>query len=178
MAQNITWPDGTLYTNVPFINLPKTGGGLARFTDVSPTDAVEADVTQGKVFFKADGSEAIGTNQGGGGGDSKNAQAVTSTSRVTSTSYSKVSGEITVEKTGTYDVYWSTMRSSTSGTWGSQLYIDGSAYGSAQTSFSNHVQAIHLSNVHLDAGDKISVYARSRGNSYYAYVPLLTIIEQ
>lgn len=66
MAQNITWPDGTLYTNVPFINLPKTGGGQARFTDVSPTDAVEADVTQGKKFFKSDGSEATGTNQGGG----------------------------------------------------------------------------------------------------------------
>ena len=68
MAQNITWPDGTQYTNVPFINLPKTGGGQARFTDTSPTDAVESDVTQGKTFFKADGSQATGTNSGGGGG--------------------------------------------------------------------------------------------------------------
>lgn len=88
MAQNITWPDGTLYTNVPFINLPKTGGGLARFTDVSPTDAVEADVTQGKVFFKADGSEAIGTNQGGGGGGASIGKKSLSNSDATATSIS------------------------------------------------------------------------------------------
>lgn len=69
MAQNITWPDGTQFAGVPFVNLPKTGGGQARFTDVTPTDAVESDVAQGKTFFKADGSEAVGTNQGGGGGN-------------------------------------------------------------------------------------------------------------
>ncbi len=61
MAQNVTWPDGTQYTNVPFINLPKTGGGHARFTDVSLTNAVEADVTQGKTFFKAYGSAQTGS---------------------------------------------------------------------------------------------------------------------
>lgn len=174
MSQNISlW--GANYSAVPAVDLPKQGGGLARFTDVSPTDAVESDVASGKIFFKADGSQATGTASGGG--SSKNAQDAQSTTRTTSTSYTKLSGEITVSKTGTYDVYWSGVRSSTSGTWGTQLYIDGTAYGSAQSSYSNHVQNVHLSNVSLTQGEKISVYGRSRGSNYYAYVPQLTIIE-
>lgn len=113
------------------------------------------------------------------GGSSKNAQVVQqSNTRITSTTYSKASGEITVSKTGTYDVYWTSYRTSTSGTWGTQLYIDGEEYGSAQTTFtSSYYQAIHLSNVSLTSGDKISVYGRSRGNNYYLYVGQLTIIE-
>lgn len=111
------------------------------------------------------------------GGESKNAQTVQSTTRTTSTSYTRISGEITVAKTGTYDVYWTATRSSTSGTWGTQLYIGSSSYGAQQTSYSNHVQNVHLSNVSLTAGQTVSVRGRSRGNGYYAYVPMLTIIE-
>lgn len=111
-------------------------------------------------------------------GTSKNAQAVQSTTRVTSTALSACSGEITVAKTGTYDVYWSTHRTSTSGSWSSQLYVNSAASGTEQTGgWSNHVQPIHLSNVSLTQGQKIRVYAKSRGSNYYAYVPLLTIIE-
>lgn len=111
-------------------------------------------------------------------GSSKNAQAVTSTTRVTSTSLTACSGTITVAKTGTYDVYWSTHRTSTSGSWSSRMYINGTASGTEQTSgWSNHVQPVHLTNVSLTAGQTIRVYAKSRGSNYYAYVPLLTIIE-
>lgn len=85
----------------------------------------------------------------------------------------------TITQNGTYDIYWSCMRSSTSGTWGSQLYIGGSAYGSAQTgSWSNHVQNIHLSGVQIDQGETIDVRVRSRGSNYYGYCPLVTIIEE
>lgn len=112
------------------------------------------------------------------GGSSKNAQIVQSTTRANSTSYTKVCGDITVAKTGTYDVYWSCFRSSTSGTWGSQLYIDGEAHGSAQASFTNNISNVHLTNVSLTANEKVSVYARSRGSNYYAYVGTLTIIEK
>ena len=66
MAQNITLM-GASYSDVPAVNLPKTGGGTARFTDATVTTATEADVTQGKVFIKADGSTATGTASGGGG---------------------------------------------------------------------------------------------------------------
>ena len=111
-------------------------------------------------------------------GSSKNAQAVTSTTRVTSTSLTACSGTITVAKTGTYDVYWSTHRTSTSGSWSSRLYVNNTASGTEQTSgWSNHVQPIHLTNVSLTAGQTIRVYAKSRDSNYYAYVPLLAIIE-
>ena len=112
-----------------------------------------------------------------GGGDGKNAQVLQSTTRTTSTSYTKLCGDLTVSKTGTYDVYYTYFRSSTSGTWGSQLYINDSAYGSQQTSYSNHVSNVHLTNVSLTKNQKVSVYGRSRGSNYYAYVGQLTIIE-
>ena len=113
-----------------------------------------------------------------GGGSSKNAQVVQQgNTRITSTSYTKACGDITVSKTGTYDVYWSAYRTSTSGTWGTQLYIGNTEYGSAQTTFSSYYQTVHLSNVSLTANQTISVYGRSRGSNYYLYVGQLTIIE-
>lgn len=111
------------------------------------------------------------------GGTSKNAQSVTSTSRVTATSLTACSGEITVAKTGTYTVYWGASRSSTSGTWSTRLYVNGVANGTEETTFTNHVQAITHTNVSLTQNDKVRVYAKSRGSNYYAYVPLLSIIE-
>ena len=158
----------------PLFYCLKAVGGTARFTDVTPTTASASDVASGKIFFDADGTQATGTASGGGG---KNAQTAQSTTRTTSTSYTKLCGDITVAKTGTYDVYWTGYRSSTSGTWGTQLYIGSTAYGTTQTTFSNHVQTVHLSNVSLTANQKVSVYGRSRGSNYYAYVGMLTIIE-
>ena len=116
----------------------------------------------------------VTVNVSGGG---KNAQTIQSTSRTSSTSYTKLCGDLTVTKTGTYDVYWSGYRSSTSGTWGSQLYINGTAHGTVQATFTNNAQTVHLSNVSLSANDKVSVYARSRGSNYYAYITDLEIIE-
>lgn len=176
MAQNITLL-GASYSDVPAVTLPKTGGGTAKFTDVTPTTASASDVASGKIFFDASGNQQTGTSSGGGG-SSKNAQAHQSTTRATSSSYTNCNS-FTCKKAGTYSVYWSTERTSTSGTWGSQLYIDGEAYGSAQTgSWSNHVQNIVLTGVSIGANESVAVYARSRGNSYYAYVPLITIIEE
>lgn len=112
-----------------------------------------------------------------GGGSSKNAQTAQSTTRSTSTTYTEVI-TLTCTKAGTYHVYWSTFRSSTSGTWGSQLYINDNAYGTAQTgSWSNHIQNIHLSNVQISANAEVAVRVRSRGSNYYGYVGTLTIIE-
>lgn len=119
----------------------------------------------------------VSVNVSGGGGNSKNAQTSQSTSRSTSTTYTDIIS-LTCEKAGTYDVYWTTFRSSTSGTWGSQLYLNNSAYGSAQTgSWSNHIQNIHLTNVQISANADVAVRVRSRGNNYYGYVGTLTIIE-
>ena len=114
------------------------------------------------------------------GGTSKNAQVVQGTTRTTSSTLTAIGAELTVSKTGTYNIYWSAFRSSTSGsyTYGTQLYIDGTAYGTQNTTWSNHVQNNHLSNVSLTQGQKIRVYGRnSRGSSYYIYAPTLVIIE-
>lgn len=115
-------------------------------------------------------------NVSGGGGSSKNVQVAQSTSRATSSTYTSVVS-LTCSKAGTYDIYWDCFRSTTGGTSGSQLYVGGSAYGTANTSFTNHAQTNHLSNVSLSANQTVAVYARSRGNNYYAYVGQLTIKE-
>ena len=56
-------------------------------------------------------------------------------------------------------------------------YVDGTAYGSEQSTWSNNVQNNHLSNVSLTANQKLSVYARGRTGSYYTFAPMLVIIE-
>ena len=177
MAQNITLL-GASYSAVPGVTLPKTGGGTATFYDVSDTTAAAADVASGKYFYTSAGVKTQGTNSGGGG-SSKNVQVLQSTSRANSSSLTKVLGDLTVSKTGTYDIYWSGGRSntSTSYTWGTRLYVDGSGYGTENTSWSNNCQSNHLSNVSLTANQKLSVYARGRSGSYYTFVPMLVIVE-
>lgn len=69
MAQNITLM-GASYSDVPAVNLPKTGGGTARFDDASVTTATASDVASGKVFLASDGTITTGTSSGGGGSSS------------------------------------------------------------------------------------------------------------
>ena len=143
--------------------------------DLTDTTATAEDVASGKYFYAIDGVRTQGTNSGGG--SSKNAQVAQSTTRSTSSTYTELI-TLTCSKTGTYHVYWSTFRSSTSGTWGSRLYINDTAYGSAETSgWTNHIQNIHLSNVQIAANAEVAVRVRSRGNNYYGYVGTLAIIE-
>lgn len=68
MSQNISlW--GATYSDVPSVELPKSGGGTASFTDVSDTTALAADVAQGKYFYTAAGVRTLGTGTGGIDGD-------------------------------------------------------------------------------------------------------------
>ena len=178
MSQNITLM-GASYSAVPAVTLPKTGGGTATFTDVTDTTAAAADVASGKYFYTDAGVRTQGTNSGGGG-TSKNTQVVQGTARTASSTLAAIGAEMTVSKTGTYDIYWSAFRSNTASSfiYGTQLYVDGSAYGTENTTWSIHVQNNHLSNVSLTANEKIRVYGRSsRGSTYYIYAPTLVIVE-
>lgn len=179
MAQNITLL-GASYSNVPSVRLPKTGGGTATFDDttISSNAAAASDIASGKLAY-VNGSLITGTNSGGGG-SSKNAQVVQGTTRTNSSSLTAIGAELTVSKTGTYDIYYSCLRTNTSSsyTWATRLYIGGTAHGSENTTWTNNVQNTHLTNVSLTSGQKLRVYGReTRGTSYYVYAPMLAIIE-
>ena len=60
MAQNITLM-GASYQDVPSVELPKTGGGTALFTDVSDSTATAGDVLNPKTIYLSDGTKATGT---------------------------------------------------------------------------------------------------------------------
>ena len=114
-------------------------------------------------------------------GTSKNTQVVQGTTRTTSSTLTAIGAELTVSKTGTYDIYWSAFRSSTSSsyTYATQLFIDNVAHGSENATWSNHVQNNHLTNVSLTVNQQLRVRGReSRGSSYYIYAPTLVIVEK
>ena len=179
MAQNISlW--GVTYNNVPALTVPKSTSGTAKFTDVSPTTiSSDSEVASGKIYFKSDGTQSTGTNSGGGG-TSMNVQIDNTTHRISSTTYVDTEATLTVSVAGTYDIYWSAFRSSTSsGTNGTQLYKNGNTQGSAYTSWTNsYAQIPKLSNVSLAKDDVLTVYARSSSNSRYVCVSNLTIIQK
>lgn len=50
MAQNITLL-GATYSDVPAVNLPKTGGGTALFTDTSDANATASQILNGKTAY-------------------------------------------------------------------------------------------------------------------------------
>lgn len=66
MAQNVT-VQGASYTDVPAVQLPKTGGGTATFTDTSDADATAENILKGKTAY-VNGEKIVGTSEGGGGG--------------------------------------------------------------------------------------------------------------
>jgi len=108
-------------------------------------------------------------------GSSKNVQTNQTTDRRSNTSLGSINS-LTCSTAGKYEVYWTCARSNTSQTWGSQLYINGTAYGTENTTWTNNVQNNHLTNVTLAKNDVVAVYGRSR-SSYYIYAPQLTIIQ-
>ena len=69
MAQNVII-NGVTYQAVPEVDIPKSGGGTAKFFDTSGADAAAGDILSGKSAFGAAGSVA-GTmaNNGDTSGD-------------------------------------------------------------------------------------------------------------
>ena len=164
---------GAIYSGVAGVTLPTSGGGTATFPWVEGSETKTANGT-----YDVTNLAELVVNVSGG--SSKNAQVVQGTTRTTSSTLTAIGAELTVSKAGTYDIYWSAFRSSTSSsyTYGTQLYIDGSAHGTQNTTWSNHVQNNHLTRVSLTVNQKLRVYGReSRGSSYYIYAPMLAIVE-
>ena len=55
MAQNVVI-NGVTYQNCPEVDIPKSGGGTAKFYDTSGADAAAGDLLTGKTAFGASGS--------------------------------------------------------------------------------------------------------------------------
>ena len=55
MAQNVII-NGVTYQSVPEVDIPKNGGGTAKFFDTADGDITSADVLTGKTGFSASGS--------------------------------------------------------------------------------------------------------------------------
>lgn len=78
MAQNVVI-NGVTYSNVPEVDIPKSGGGTAKFYDTSGADAAGTDILTGKTAFNASGSVAgsMANNGATGGTISTKAGSVT-----------------------------------------------------------------------------------------------------
>lgn len=55
MAQNVVINSVT-YSNVPEVDIPKSGGGTAKFYDTASANAAAGDILTGKTAFGASGS--------------------------------------------------------------------------------------------------------------------------
>lgn len=64
MAQNVVI-NGVTYSSVPEVDIPKTGGGTAKFFDTSTGNITSTDVLEGKTGFNASGSVTGGMANNG-----------------------------------------------------------------------------------------------------------------
>lgn len=117
---------------------------------------------------------------GGGGGTTKSGQIAYDIKVVNSGKYVDTGLNLTVAKSGIYNVYWEGWRTTQNGTSGSQLVVDGTDYGEAQEQFDSSLKSIQrpfISNVELAEGQVVSLKAKAYNMQYNMYVMNLTIIE-
>jgi len=60
MAQNVVI-NGVTYSNVPKVQIPKSGSGTAEFVDIADTTAAAGDVLSGKYFYASNGTKTQGS---------------------------------------------------------------------------------------------------------------------
>ena len=78
MAQNVII-NGVTYQNVPDVDIPKSGGGTAKFYDTAGADAAAGDILSGKSAFNSSGSisGSMANNGSTGGTISTKAGSIT-----------------------------------------------------------------------------------------------------
>ena len=163
------------------------------FTNVTGIKATD-DQSGTKVYIRPQGTKSISANGSGidvvnyasvdvnvPSGTSKNTQVVQGMTKANSPTMMAMGDELIVSTTGTYDIYYSCFRTNVSSSheWATRLYINGTAYGTAENAtWTSHQQNNHLSNISLTAGDKLRVYGReTRGTTYFVGAPMLVIVE-
>lgn len=151
-------------------------GGTKTGTGVSVT---AAELVSGSETKTANGTYDVTNlaelvvNVGG-----KNIQAVLGSAYGHTNAYANTGMSITVAKAGTYKVSWAGWRSSSQGTMGSNLYVNGSAGTNQQTFTSTYGQCITLENQSYNKNDVLTLYANAGSTSRYMYVANLIIEEQ
>ena len=151
-------------------------GDYSGTSPVLTTKNIAANGTYNASSDNADGYSSVTVAVSG---SSMNAQVDNTNHRISGTTYTDTGASITVSTAGTYDIYWSAFRSSTSsGTNGTQWYKNDTAQGSAYTSWENsYCQTIKVTGVTLAKNDVVKVYARASSNSRYVCVSDLTIVQ-
>lgn len=136
------------------------------------------EITENGTDIDVKNYATVSVNVAGSGGSSMNVQMYNGYDYVTTTSYTATDVSLTVAKSGTYDISWVGWRNTTSGTSGSQLYKNGSAYGTATTTFQgSYGQSVNLTGVSLSKNDVLVVRGRARSSSYRMYVANLVIVQ-
>lgn len=136
----------------------------------------DANLVAGNIKKNITIFNITGSYEGSGGGG-MNKQIYFGSDYVNATTYTATDVKLKVAVTGTYKISWCGWRNTTSGTSGSQLYKNGTAIGTATTSFTvtNYGQVVTLTGISLAANDEIVVRARSRSTSYQMHVANLCI---
>ena len=77
MAHPTVVINGNVYSNTPEVDIPKQGGGTAKFYDTSDADAASADVLTGKKAYTSTGEISGGMSNNGSTGGTISTKAET-----------------------------------------------------------------------------------------------------
>ena len=166
-TEQLTTLGATTYTPSTSDQTISSGTYLTGTQTISgDANLVAGNIKSGATIFGVTGSYT------GGGSSIYVYQGV---DEVASSSYVATDLSVKVTTAGTYKCSWMGVRNTTSGTSGSQLYVNGTAEGTAHTAFTRNYYQYCEETLALAANDTVTVYARSRNASYYLIVANLIV---
>ena len=171
LTQDTTGAAKTLYGETGHGNDGEAFTGSIVARDSSDLTVSENTVTVPAGHYAEAASKTVASS-------GKNVQAYRGYATVNTTTYTATTVTLTVAKAGTYNISWMGWRSYNANTFGSQLYKNGTAVGTANTSFLNtYGHSVSLSSQTLAKNDVLTIYARSSGTTRYMAVGNLIIEE-